>query len=172
MARGFGPHVRLLSLHSRVAEPRNQLDGRVGRGHGAQLRERLHIKDVDLPICAITCETDHIAAWKDCYRGMSKTGSRNRTFILSESGHIAGIVNPPSKKKYGHYINDDLTGTAEEWLDGAKYHEGSWWPVWESWIAKRSGKWVAPREPGDSAHPPLCPAPGTYVKVKARQAEH
>ena len=120
----------------------------------------------------ITCETDHIAAWKDCYRGMSKTGSRNRTFILSESGHIAGIVNPPSKKKYGHYINDDLTGTAEDWKEGAKYHEGSWWPVWESWIAKRSGKWVKPREPGDSDHPPLCPAPGTYVKVKARQADH
>ncbi|ETX15432.1 poly(R)-hydroxyalkanoic acid synthase [Roseivivax halodurans JCM 10272] len=136
------------------------------------LGEIVHIKDVDLPICAITCETDHIAAWKDCYRGMSKTGSRNRTFILSESGHIAGIVNPPSKKKYGHYINDDLTGTAEEWKDGAKYHEGSWWPVWESWISKRSGKWVEPRTPGDSDHPPLCPAPGTYVKVKARQAEH
>ncbi len=135
------------------------------------LGETLHIKDVDVPLCAVTCETDHIAAWKDCYRGMSKTGSRNRVFILSESGHIAGIVNPPSKKKYGHYVNDDLTGDAEEWLEGATYNEGSWWPRWESWIAKRSGKWVEPREPGDSGYKPLCPAPGTYVKVKARQSE-
>ncbi|SEK33783.1 polyhydroxyalkanoate synthase [Roseivivax marinus] len=135
------------------------------------LGETLHISDVDLPLCAVSCETDHIAAWRDCYRGMSKTGSRQRTFILSESGHIAGIVNPPSKKKYGHYVNDDLTGTADEWFDGATYHEGSWWPVWESWISKRAGKWVEARTPGDSQHPPLCPAPGTYVKVKARQAE-
>ncbi|SLN68022.1 Poly-beta-hydroxybutyrate polymerase [Roseivivax jejudonensis] len=136
------------------------------------LGQTTHIKDVDLPICAVACETDHIAAWRDCYRGMSQTGSRNRTFILSESGHIAGIVNPPSKKKYGHYINDDLTGTADEWMEGATYHEGSWWPVWESWIAKRAGKWVEPRSPGSKDYPPLEPAPGSYVKVKARQAEH
>ncbi|SFE55446.1 PHA/PHB synthase family protein [Roseivivax sediminis] len=135
------------------------------------LGERVHVEDVDVPLCAIACETDHIAAWKDCYRGMSLTGSRQRTFIVSESGHIAGIVNPPSKKKYGHYINDDLTGTADEWFEGASYHEGSWWPVWESWIAKRSGKWVEARTPGDSRHPPIEPAPGSYVKVKARQSE-
>ena len=57
---------------------------------------------------AITCETDHIAAWKDCYRGVQKMGSRSKTFVVSESGHIAGIVNPPSKKKYGHYTNPDM----------------------------------------------------------------
>lgn len=129
--------------------------------------ERLHIRDVKIPLMSVTCETDHIAAWKDCYRGFQQTGSKNRTFIVSESGHIAGIVNPPAKKKYGHYTNDDLSGTADEWMAGATRHDGSWWPRWEVWLKKRSGKMVPAREPGDAEHPPLAPAPGTYVRKKA-----
>jgi|TARA_R110000851_G_scaffold113582_3_gene238280 polyhydroxyalkanoate synthase len=129
--------------------------------------ERLHIRDVKVPLMSITCETDHIAAWKDCYRGFQQTGAKDRTFIVSESGHIAGIVNPPTKKKYGHYTNADLTGDAEAWMQGADYTAGSWWPRWESWLAKRSGKMIAAREPGDSEHPALAPAPGTYVRKKA-----
>jgi polyhydroxyalkanoate synthase len=129
--------------------------------------ERLHIADVKIPLMSVTCETDHIAAWKDCYRGFRQTGAKDRTFIVSESGHIAGIVNPPAKKKYGHYTNDDLSGTPEEWMAGATRHDGSWWPRWEAWLAKRSGKMVPAREPGDAEHPPLAPAPGTYVRKKA-----
>ncbi len=135
------------------------------------MAERLHISDVDVPMFAVTAETDHIAAWKDCYRGFQMTGSKNRTFIVSESGHIAGIVNPPSKVKYGHYTNTDLTLDADAWMQGAEFHEGSWWPRWEAWLAKRSGRWVAPRLPGeDSRHPVLCDAPGTYVLIKAQSA--
>jgi polyhydroxyalkanoate synthase len=129
--------------------------------------ERLHVSDVKVPLMSVTCENDHIAAWKDCYRGFQQTGAKDRTFIVSESGHIAGIVNPPAKKKYGHYINDNLSGSADEWMASATYHEGSWWPRWEAWLAKRSGKMVAAREPGDSEHPALAPAPGTYVRKKA-----
>ncbi|SEL22470.1 polyhydroxyalkanoate synthase [Roseovarius azorensis] len=129
--------------------------------------ETLHISDVKVPLMAVTCQSDHIAAWKDCYRGFQQTAAKDRTFIVSESGHIAGIVNPPSKKKYGHYTNDDLTLPAEEWMAGAQYHEGSWWPMWETWLRKRSGKRIAARAPGDSEHPPLAPAPGTYVRKKA-----
>ena len=69
---------------------------------------KLHLKDVDVPLCAIACETDHIAAWKDCYRGVQQMGSKDKTFIMTQSGHIAGIVNPPTKVKYGHYTNSDL----------------------------------------------------------------
>jgi polyhydroxyalkanoate synthase len=127
----------------------------------------LKLEDVDVPLMAITCETDHIAAWKDCYRGVQQMGSKDRTFIVSESGHIAGIVNPPSKKKYGHYTNDDLTVSADDWMAGASRHDGSWWPRWEAWLRKRSGKKVEARVPGDSAHPPLAPAPGAYVRAKA-----
>ncbi|MBS4010898.1 MAG: class I poly(R)-hydroxyalkanoic acid synthase [Roseovarius sp.] len=129
--------------------------------------ERLHIRDVKVPLMSITCETDHIAAWKDCYRGFQQTGAKDRTFIVSESGHIAGIVNPPTKKKYGHYTNPDLSADAEAWMEGAEYTAGSWWPRWESWLAKRSGKMISAREPGDSEHPALAPAPGTYVRKKA-----
>ena len=131
------------------------------------LGQKLHIKDVDVPLMAITCETDHIAAWKDCYRGVQQMGSKSKTFVVSESGHIAGIVNPPSKKKYGHYTNPDLKSDADTWLKEADFHAGSWWPMWEAWLKKRSGKQVPARDTGDSDHPRLCPAPGTYVLVKA-----
>ncbi len=130
------------------------------------LGHKLHVRDVDVPLMAITCETDHIAAWKACYRGVQQMGSRSKTFVVSESGHIAGIVNPPSKKKYGHYTNPDLKADADTWLKDADYHEGSWWPMWEAWLKKRSGKQVAARDTGDSDHPRLAPAPGTYVVAK------
>ncbi|OBY27947.1 PHA/PHB synthase family protein [Leisingera sp. JC1] len=139
-------------------------------GEGFELMgHKLHIKDVDVPLMAITCETDHIARWKDCYAGVQQMGSRSKSFIVSESGHIAGIVNPPSKKKYGHYTNDDLKGDQEAWMAGAEFHEGSWWPRWNDWLKKRSGKQVPAREVGDSGYPSLMPAPGSYVKVKANR---
>lgn len=129
--------------------------------------EKLALSDVDTPIMAITCETDHIAAWKDCYRGFQQTSSKDRTFIVSESGHIAGIVNPPTKEKYGHYTNDDTCLTPDAWMEKADFHKGSWWPRWDKWLAKKSGKKIAAREFGDSEHPILGDAPGTYVTVKA-----
>ncbi|RYH08904.1 class I poly(R)-hydroxyalkanoic acid synthase [Tropicimonas sp. IMCC6043] len=136
-------------------------------GEGFELfGETLSVKDVDLPICAVACETDHIAAWKSSYRGIQKMGSKQKTFILSQSGHIAGIVNPPSKKKYGHYTNEDMSLSPEAWLEGADFSHGSWWPRWEEWLKRRSGAQVPARVPGDSKHPPLAPAPGTYVTAK------
>ncbi len=135
---------------------------------GVDLRgEKLHISDVKVPLMSITCQRDHIAPWKDCYRGFQQTSAKDRTFIVSESGHVAGIVNPPGRKKYGHYTNDDLKGTANEWLEGAERHEGSWWPRWEAWLRKRSGKKIEARQPGDSSHQSLGPAPGTYVTRKS-----
>ncbi|MGH1465007.1 MAG: PHA/PHB synthase family protein [Cognatishimia sp.] len=131
------------------------------------LGETLRIKDVSLPICSITCETDHIARWKDCYAGFKQASSRSKTFIVSQSGHIAGIVNPPSKKKYGHYTNKDLKLNADDWMETAEFTEGSWWPRWDTWLSAKSGKMVPARDPGDSEHPALANAPGTYVKIPA-----
>ncbi len=131
------------------------------------LGHTLKLSEVDVPLMAITCETDHIAAWKDCYRGVQKMGSKNKSFIVSQSGHIAGIVNPPSKNKYGHYVNEDMGLDASDWFEGANFTDGSWWPRWESWLKKRSGKMVSARIPGDSGYEILCDAPGEYVKVKA-----
>jgi polyhydroxyalkanoate synthase len=128
---------------------------------------KLKLTDVTVPLCAVACETDHIAAWKDSYRGVQKMGAKDKTFIVTQSGHIAGIVNPPTRNKYGHYTNPDLSLDHETWRDTADFTEGSWWPRWESWLKKRSGKLIPAREPGDSDHPPLCDAPGTYVEKKA-----
>ena len=127
----------------------------------------LRLSEVDLPLCAIACETDHIAAWKDSFRGVQQMGSKNKMFIMTQSGHIAGIVNPPSRNKYGHFTNTDMTLDANSWQADADFHEGSWWPRWEKWLSKRSGKQIPARIPGDSGYEPLCPAPGTYVSVKA-----
>ncbi|SPF80038.1 PHA/PHB synthase family protein [Pseudoprimorskyibacter insulae] len=124
----------------------------------------LTLADVDLPLMAVTAQTDHIAAWKDCYRGVQKMGSKDKTFIVSESGHIAGIVNPPSKKKYGHYTNTSLAKDSDGWLKDATFNEGSWWPRWDKWLAPKSGDMVPARTPVDAG---LGDAPGTYVKKKA-----
>ena len=124
------------------------------------LGEDVSLSGVKVPLCAIACETDHIAAWKSSFRGVAKMGSTNKTFILSESGHIAGIVNPPSKKKYGHYTSDAPIADPEAWQAEAEYHQGSWWPRWEEWLRGRSGKMIPARPLPEIT---LCPAPGTYV---------
>ncbi|MBU2962656.1 class I poly(R)-hydroxyalkanoic acid synthase [Citreicella sp. C3M06] len=151
-------YLRGLCQRNEFAEGRFELMG-----------ETLDLRDVDVPLISIAAETDHIAAWKDCFRGVQRMGSKSKRFILSESGHIAGIVNPPSKKKYGHYLNPDLKLSADDWQAQADFHEGSWWPTWEAWLSKRSGKKVPARTPGDSDHPVLCDAPGTYVRIRANQ---
>ncbi|MFL4471946.1 PHA/PHB synthase family protein [Tateyamaria armeniaca] len=132
------------------------------------LGHHLTLDDVEVPLCAIACETDHIAPWKDSYRGVQAMGSKDKTFIMTQSGHIAGIVNPPTKNKYGHYTNEDLGLDYQDWAESAEFHEGSWWPRWGAWLKKRAGAQVAARIPGTESHPVLCDAPGTYVTVKAK----
>lgn len=120
----------------------------------------VNLKDVKVPIFAVACETDHIAAWKASFNGIKQMGSRSKTFVLSQSGHIAGIVNPPSKGKYGHYLNPArVAGDPQSWRDSAQLQAGSWWPLWGEWLAKSSGPRIKARIP----HSPLAAAPGTYV---------
>ncbi len=124
----------------------------------------VHLSGVKVPLCAIACETDHIAHWRGSFNGITQMGSSDKTFILSESGHIAGIINPPSKGKYGHYTSDaPVSGAPEDWKAGATFNAGSWWPRWGAWLAERSGDQIPARVPGDSGAEVLCPAPGTYV---------
>ncbi|TNC71606.1 class I poly(R)-hydroxyalkanoic acid synthase [Rubellimicrobium roseum] len=132
--------------------------------------ETVHISGVTVPLCAVACETDHIAAWKSSYNGIRSMGSEDKTFFLSESGHIAGIVNPPTKKKYGHWTGQDLSLSPEDWFSVAEKNEGSWWPRWGEWLVQRSGKLIPAREPGDAMHPPLAPAPGSYVAAAPKAA--
>jgi polyhydroxyalkanoate synthase len=127
----------------------------------------LVLDEVDVPLCAIACETDHIAPWKDSYRGVQKMGAKDKTFIMTQSGHIAGIVNPPSKGKYGHYTNPDMGLSHEDWLEGAEFHKESWWPRWGKWLEKQSGKMIPARNPGDNGRNIVSDAPGAYVAKKA-----
>jgi polyhydroxyalkanoate synthase len=144
-----------------------QRDEFAGEGPGYPiLGTHLRIEEVEVPLCAIACETDHIAAWRSSYRGIRKMGSKDKTFILSESGHIAGIVNPPSKKKYGHYTNENWPEDPADWQAGATRHEGTWWFRWAEWLASRSGDKRPAPALGDSSHPVLAPAPGTYVLAR------
>ena len=125
------------------------------------------LSGVKVPLCAIACETDHIAHWRGSFNSVAQMGSKDKTFILSESGHIAGIINPPSKNKYGHYTNvAPISGRPEDWKARASFTKGSWWPRWGEWLAARSGEKIPARVPGDSTNPVLCPAPGTYVTAK------
>jgi polyhydroxyalkanoate synthase len=139
-----------------------QNDG-FARGQFPVFGEPVSLTGIKVPLCAVACETDHIAPWKASFNGVRQMGSDDRTFILSQSGHIAGIVNPPSKGKYGHYVSDAPLTTADEWLAGATFHAASWWPRWGAWLAERSGGQVPARVPGDSGAEILAPAPGTYV---------
>ncbi len=134
-----------------------------GKEGFALLGERLRIEDVTVPLCAVACESDHIAPWRSSYRGIRKMGALDKTFILSESGHIAGIVNPPSKMKYGHFTNPTWPQSPDDWKAGAEAHAGTWWFRWGDWLAARSGGQVPARPPGDADHPVLAPAPGRYV---------
>ncbi|MYH59246.1 MAG: class I poly(R)-hydroxyalkanoic acid synthase [Boseongicola sp. SB0675_bin_26] len=129
------------------------------------LGETVRVGDIRVPACSVACETDHIAAWKSCYEGFRQMGSNSKTFLLSESGHIAGIVNPPSRNKYGHYTGHGLPAEPEAWKDAATFNEGSWWPTWGRWLEARSGSDTEARVPGTAqSHPILAAAPGTYVK--------
>jgi hypothetical protein len=93
-------------------------------------------------------------------------------FILAGSGHIAGVVNPPSVNKYGHWTNDQLPATADEWLASAQQHEGSWWNTWNAWVTQFAGDKVPARVPGEGKLKALEDAPGSFAKKRldAKQA--
>jgi polyhydroxyalkanoate synthase len=119
-----------------------------------------------VPTYFVSAIEDHIAPWKTTYAGTSILGGPSR-FVLSGSGHIAGMINPPAANKYGYWTNAKLPATPDEWLEGAKQHEGSWWTDWQAWVRERTGREVAPRIPGKGKLKALADAPGTYVRIRA-----
>jgi polyhydroxyalkanoate synthase len=119
-----------------------------------------------VPTYFVSAIEDHIAPWKTTYAGPSILGGPSR-FVLSGSGHIAGMINPPVANKYGYWTNETLAPTPDAWFDGAKQHEGSWWTDWQAWVGERTGKPVAPRIPGKGKLKVLGDAPGSYVRIRA-----
>jgi polyhydroxyalkanoate synthase len=126
----------------------------------------IDISKIKIPAYFISTAEDHIAPWKSVYKGARVLGGKVR-FVLGGSGHIAGIVNPPSAKKYCYWINPELAENPDAWLETAQRHEGSWWNDWQSWMDKNNGGVkVAARVPGDGKLKVIEDAPGTYVSLR------
>jgi polyhydroxyalkanoate synthase len=133
--------------------------------------EPIDVTQIEVPACFVSTIEDHIAPWKSTYMGAKLLGGPVK-FILAGSGHIAGVVNPPSANKYGHWTNDQQPATADEWLASAQAHEGSWWNTWNAWVTQFAGDKVPARVPGKGKLEALEDAPGSYAKKRldAKQA--
>lgn len=133
--------------------------------------EKIDLSKIDAPVFVYGSREDHIVPWTAAYESTSLLNPKKRTrnrFILGASGHIAGVINPPAKKKRSYWTNDNPAASAEEWLGSATENPGSWWPEWASFLAKHGGKQVpAPRKYGNAKYKEIESAPGRYVKVKA-----
>ena len=121
----------------------------------------IDLRNVKTPSFWISTREDHIAPWRATYTG-TQLFAGEKTFLLAGSGHIAGIINPPEKNKYGYWLNDKLPKNPEDWLKNATEHKGSWWPHWNQWAAKQEGEMVPARPTPNKGED----APGSYVKVK------
>lgn len=151
-------YLRHMYLENSLVEPNGiELDG-----------VKIDLRKISTPSYFVSPKEDHIAKWNSTYYG-ALLPKGPATFVLGGSGHIAGIVNPPSKNKYGYWTNDALPENHEAWLESASEHEGSWWPHWQAWMTDNgyadSEKMVPVRQPGDGALSIIEPAPGRYVKM-------
>ncbi len=124
----------------------------------------LNLSRVKTPSFFIATQEDHIALWDTCFRGADYLGGES-TLVLGESGHVAGIVNPPSRNKYGCYTNAAKFENTKQWLDGAEYHPESWWLRWQAWVTPYTGEQVPARNLGNAQYPSIEAAPGRYVLV-------
>lgn len=154
-------YLRNLYLENRLRKP----------GKVTVAGEKIDLSKIDAPTFIYGSREDHIVPWTAAYESVKllnpKKRERNR-FVLGASGHIAGVINPPAKKKRSYWSAEHSGDSAETWLAEAKETAGSWWPEWAAFLAENAGKEVpAPRKFGNAKYQPIEPAPGRYVKVKA-----
>jgi polyhydroxyalkanoate synthase len=128
----------------------------------------IDLSRVKTPVYFLSTREDHIAPWTSTYAGTQLFSGPTR-FVLTASGHIAGVVNPPAAGKYSHWTNANVPTTPFAWLRRAEEVPGSWWPDWAKWVARKAGPKVAARTPGDGKLKALEDAPGSYVKVSIRE---
>ena len=130
--------------------------------------EKVDLKKVDIPVYIYGSREDHIVPIGGAYASTQVLPGKKR-FVMGASGHIAGVINPPAKKKRSYWTNDKLPKSQEEWTKGAKEHPGSWWTDWTAWLKPYAGKQVAaPKTYGKGTkYKAIEPAPGRYVKAKA-----
>ncbi|GGD90858.1 class I poly(R)-hydroxyalkanoic acid synthase [Aureimonas endophytica] len=144
------------------------LENRLSRGEMEIGGQRVDLSGIDIPIYNLATREDHIAPALSVYTGSRFLGP-NVTFVVTGSGHIAGVVNPPDRNKYQYWTgprpSDDMP--YEEWLLRAEETKGSWWPHWQAWVEPQSGRRVKARKPGGRRLTPIEDAPGSYVRMKS-----
>ena len=123
---------------------------------------KLDLTQITTPSFVLATREDHIAPWRSAYAA-TQIYKGPVTFVLSGSGHIAGIVNPPQVSKYGYLTNESCPSDPDAWLSGAVSHPGSWWPEWIKWLDQYSGSSI----PGRTINESIEDAPGSYVRVRA-----
>ena len=126
----------------------------------------IDLAKVGVPAYFVSAIEDHIAPWKTTYAGPGLMKGKSR-FVLSGSGHIAGMINPPAANKYGYWTNDKPADTPDAWFAEAVQHEGSWWTDWRRWIEPYLEREVAPRIPGKGRLAAIEAAPGSYARLRA-----
>lgn len=123
------------------------------------------LSKIETPSYFLATIADHIVLWKASYKG-SKAFSGPTRFVLAGSGHLAGVINSVDHGKYPHWVNDELSDTAEQWFEGATQKEGSWWTDWANWVNPQSGKQVTARKQGSKKYVSIEAAPGSYVRKR------
>jgi polyhydroxyalkanoate synthase len=141
-------------------------DNKLAAGELTLGGERLDLTKVKTPVYVQSSKEDHIAPYRSVYRGARLFGGPTR-FMMSGSGHIAGVINHPDAKKYQHWTNEALPDSVEAWMAGSTEHPGSWWPNWAAWLVERSGPMVPARDPAKGVLKPIEDAPGSFVKVRS-----
>jgi polyhydroxyalkanoate synthase len=149
-ARMHSEYLRSMYLENRLAAGTLEIDGQV-----------VSLAESSADVYIVSAKEDHITPWHSCYRTTQLVGGPVR-FVLTSSGHIAGIVNPPGSKR-SHWLNESLPLEPDKWFAGAREVQGSWWEDWARWVGERGGEQRDPPRLGSDAHPPLGDAPGTYV---------
>ncbi len=153
MMHGF--YLRRMYLENKLIEP----------GAIDLAGQPIDLGAIEVPAYILSTREDHIAPWKSTFAA-TRLYAGPVKFVLSASGHIAGVVNPPGRKKYGYWTSAKMEKDADTWLAGATRHEGSWWPDWGRWLARRGGGRIAARRPAGKRRKPIEDAPGSYVKVR------
>ena len=137
------------------------------KGEVEMVDHKIDLSKVTSDLFILGGVTDHITPWKATYRSTQLFGSKDVTYVLSQSGHMQAILNPPGNPKAKYFVQKKdgaLPATADEWLNGTEEVSGSWWPFWMDWLQQRSGAKVkAPTKLGNTKYKPLDPAPGLYV---------
>lgn len=151
-------YLRHMYLENRLVQPGGiELDG-----------VPIDLSQIEIPSYWVSAREDHIAKWQTTYNGTQLPKASIKRFVLGGSGHIAGIVNPPHKNKYGYVTNDELPATPDAWLEGTEAHEGSWWNDWQAWMSGNGfvepEPEVSARTPGEGKLDVIEAAPGRYAR--------